>query len=382
MENEVLGMNCVNYETIDKLNEISEFLEDDLSEIVLKQRFLANLTGDLSYIHNMLKYTKTFDFAKSYDSYLEIDSNYGIYKQMDVLAWIFSKKVEKDILVFGAGRNAKNFIGLLNAAGIRIKYIIDNNLREEYAYDIPVVDPKENKEMLQQAYIIITSVIYAEEMSSQLKEMGVSDEDIYKPDDNSLISYSEDVYFDLSIWKARKHEIFVDAGCYNLYTSKQFSNWCPSYDKIYAFEPDEGNCQLCNENIEKYGLHNVDIINAGLWNENKVLRFNHSGDKGAGSYISQEGIDSINAVKLDDVLQGKKCTFLKMDIEGSELNALKGAAETIKKWKPRLAICIYHKPEDIIEIPLYVKKLVPEYKLKMRQYSTYFYDTVMYAYID
>lgn len=87
-------------------------------------------------------------------------------------------------------------------------------------------------------------------------------------------------------------------------------------------------------------------------------------------------------MKLDDVLQGKKCTFLKMDIEGSELNALKGAAETIKKWKPRLAICIYHKPEDIIEIPLYVKKLVPEYKLKMRQYSTYFYDTVMYAYID
>ena len=74
-----------------------------------------------------------------------------------------------------------------------------------------------------------------------------------------------------------------------------------------------------------------------------------------------------------------KITMIKMDIEGSELEALKGAKKTIQRDKPKLAICIYHKPEDMADIPLYIKELVPEYKLYIRHHSNFATETVLYA---
>ena len=74
-----------------------------------------------------------------------------------------------------------------------------------------------------------------------------------------------------------------------------------------------------------------------------------------------------------------RVTFIKMDIEGSELEALKGAQQTIQRDRPKLAICIYHKPEDMTDIPLYIKSLVPEYRLYVRHHSNRCSETVLYA---
>ena len=68
-----------------------------------------------------------------------------------------------------------------------------------------------------------------------------------------------------------------------------------------------------------------------------------------------------------------------MDVEGAELESLKGAQKVIQRDKPKLAICIYHKPEDMVEIPLYIKELIPEYKLYIRHHSNYIFETVLYA---
>lgn len=71
-----------------------------------------------------------------------------------------------------------------------------------------------------------------------------------------------------------------------------------------------------------------------------------------------------------------------MDIEGAELDTLRGAAQTIKKYKPKLAICIYHRVLDFYEIPMFLKSLVPDYKFKVRQHEPGFCETVLYAYVD
>lgn len=70
--------------------------------------------------------------------------------------------------------------------------------------------------------------------------------------------------------------------------------------------------------------------------------------------------------------------MLKLDIEGAEMSALRGGENWIIKNKPIIAICVYHKQEDILEIPAYCKKLVPEYKMYLRHYSDNQTETVCY----
>ena len=70
-----------------------------------------------------------------------------------------------------------------------------------------------------------------------------------------------------------------------------------------------------------------------------------------------------------------------MDIEGSEMAALRGAKDTITKNKPKLAICLYHKPQDIWEIPIYIKKILPECKIYIRHHTDLLNETVCYAII-
>lgn len=91
---------------------------------------------------------------------------------------------------------------------------------------------------------------------------------------------------------------------------------------------------------------------------------------------------SIQIKKLDDFLPNEQITFLKMDIEGAEINALIGAQELIKTQKPKLAICTYHLPEHFFDIPFYIKSLVPEYKIYIRHHTNTMFETVCYAIAD
>ena len=89
---------------------------------------------------------------------------------------------------------------------------------------------------------------------------------------------------------------------------------------------------------------------------------------------------SLDALREDGVL-AEPATFVKMDIEGAEMDALQGMQRMIAQYKPKLAVCVYHKPEDLWEIPLYIHKLVPGYRLILRQHSPLMdNDTVLYAF--
>jgi hypothetical protein len=100
---------------------------------------------------------------------------------------------------------------------------------------------------------------------------------------------------------------------------------------------------------------------------------------GGSSTISENGDIEINTVALDEALAGERITCIKMDIQGAELKALSGAKELICINRPKLVICLYHKPEDIFEIPEFIIDLNLNYKIYIRHQAMFSFETILYA---
>lgn len=202
-------------------------------------------------------------------------------------------------------------------------------------------------------------------------------------------------YFQEQIIGKHKDEIYLDCGVLDRLDIIEFVRFTNhQYNKIIEFEPDPKNVELSKINLEKRHIRNVEMIPQGVWSSSGELTFLTAGNGSTGNseFISEVSefsnfdiplgdVVSVPVTSIDDVCSGDPVTLIKMDIEGSELEALKGAANTIKYNKPRLAICIYHKPEDIIEIPQYLSSLVPEYKFYIRHHMDNTWETVLYAVI-
>jgi hypothetical protein len=124
----------------------------------------------------------------------------------------------------------------------------------------------------------------------------------------------------------------------------------------------------------------LQIISKGAWNSNTELPFECL--ENGSSKILDTGTAKAQFIKLDDLSLNDDSgnIVIKMDIEGAEFEALKGAESLIKKKKPRLAVCVYHKPEDIIDIPFYINSIEPEYKFFIRHNCLVnLTETVLYA---
>ena len=191
-------------------------------------------------------------------------------------------------------------------------------------------------------------------------------------------------YFDKDIIKLGVNESFVDAGVCDGHTSVQFAGLTNnSYKNILLFEPDPENYEKSKTNLEKQGLKNAFLFKEGLGKISGTVSFTKRGDHS--SKVAANGNSTINVVTLDDKLSQlnfkDNITFIKMDIEGAETDALQGAKKTINKFTPKLAISVYHNPEDIFEIPILLKEYVPEYKLHLRKYSSLGFELICYAVI-
>lgn len=171
-------------------------------------------------------------------------------------------------------------------------------------------------------------------------------------------SYS---YNDIGI---EENDIVIDAGAscpeYNDNTTAFFAS--KTKNMVYSFEPmPQSFANLYNAMST---VDNVKLYPYAIGDENKKVFFkvNYSSSCIVDDQHHPSGTVEVQMVKLDDVIDGR-VDFIKMDIEGSELSALEGAQNIIKHYKPKLSICIYHRPQDIYEIPEYIKSLVPEYRI-------------------
>lgn len=189
--------------------------------------------------------------------------------------------------------------------------------------------------------------------------------------------WRKEQYFPKGIIGLSGSEVFVDGGAYTGDTLLTFMRLSGGkYAKCYAFEPDPANAAKLNATVAKRGLRDVNVVGKGLWSKAAALPFAVWQGTSASS-ISGTGEATVEVDAIDNM--APDATFIKMDIEGAELEALKGAAGTIKRNHPKLAICLYHKPGDLIEIPLFIKALVPEYKLYLRQHQPVSCELVLYA---
>ena len=194
-------------------------------------------------------------------------------------------------------------------------------------------------------------------------------------------AFDSSQYFPEGIIKLSPNEVFIDGGGYIGDTTLNFIKKANNqYKKIHIFEAMKDNYETSlqifkNLNIDQ---NKVIIHNVGLFSYEKEAYFN-IGD--SSSRITKNGEALVKLVSLDNYLSEselKEISYIKLDIEGCEMDALEGMRKTISKFKPKLAICIYHKPKDIYEIPLFIKQLNPEYKLYIRQHHP-IHETVCYA---
>lgn len=178
-------------------------------------------------------------------------------------------------------------------------------------------------------------------------------------------------------------EVYVDAGAFDGDTIIAFIKKVRNFKKIYCFEADKVNYEKMKLRLQLaqqvYGEDRIRCFNVALCDYIGRVPFVSLGSEASKVDTVHQAWnnENVDCVTIDSVL--KDASYIKMDIEGSELGALKGAKELIKRCKPKMAVCIYHRPEDLWQIPIYIHSLVPEYRMFIRHHGNIYYDTVLYA---
>ncbi|MBO6179394.1 MAG: FkbM family methyltransferase [Selenomonadaceae bacterium] len=184
-----------------------------------------------------------------------------------------------------------------------------------------------------------------------------------------------------------KDEVFLDCGAYIGDTIEEFRRQTNDvFKKIYAFEMNSDIYKKLQESPVVKD-NRIVTMNKGVSDKTGTVRYRS--DDGDSSYamwdVNLFEANYAEIVSIDDMVEKgaltEKVTFVKMDIEGAEMDALKGMKNLLKRDKPKLAVCIYHKTSDLTLIPEFIKETVPEYKFIIRHHSGSMSETVLYAFI-
>ena len=192
----------------------------------------------------------------------------------------------------------------------------------------------------------------------------------------------EELYFPKDI--SLNYKKFVDAGTHDGQTSKELYRLKGPAEWLIWVEPDPRSWESLNAlRQQESGLiaNCISIWPCALWADFTQLYFASDGH-GSASSIQRDGKTLVQCAPLDALLGALPVTMIKMDIEGSELEAVKGCRQTIKLHKPDLAISVYHRPEHVWDIVLYLDNLQAGYTYYLRAYTKYGIDSILYATVE
>lgn len=190
-------------------------------------------------------------------------------------------------------------------------------------------------------------------------------------------------YFNSDFCPIGENEVFANVGALIGDCALEFATACQNRDLTYReiinFEPDPYNFNRLQENTAH--LPRMRHMPFGLWSHQDRLRFDNpdSYKVGTPGSLNANGHMEVEVASLDELLPEAEISYIKMDVEGAEMKALMGAITTIRRNKPKLAICVYHKRDDMFKIPLLINNFCDGYEFYLRHYCTTFSETVLFA---
>lgn len=338
--------------------------------------------------------------------------------------WNYLKQTEKPIVLYGMGNGADKIIKVLEDRGITVQGVFasDGFVRSKRFHAFNLMSYSEAKEQFGDMIVLLCFGSALPDVIDNIKRISKEQElyapdvpvcdgvlfdiDYYNKNKNALEGICEHIEDELSkktflntvnyklsgnlgylfdcetsidepynsFFKLTNNETFVDLGAYRGDTVREFLGRVEAYKKIIAVEPDFKTYNKLLKELED--VKNLIAVNACASDTIGERLFYADGSRG--SKVSEKG-KLINSVTVDSLVGENGCTYIKMDIEGEELSAIKGAKKTIKEYKPKMLISCYHKSEDLLEIPQAVLSIRNDYKIYMRHFpSVPAWDTVFY----
>lgn len=189
--------------------------------------------------------------------------------------------------------------------------------------------------------------------------------------------------------KAQEGDYVIDAGgCWGD-TALFFAHMVGEQGRVYAFEFTPENLGIMQRNLDLNPLlaRRIDVVQRAVWERSgDVIHYSANGPgtslRSGGQNDSHHDSLQVTTVTIDDFVREEKVPrvdFIKMDIEGAELKALKGAEETIRRFRPKLAISVYHREDDLIEIPKYLNSLELAYEFYLDHFTIYGEETILFG---
>lgn len=353
-----------------------------------------------------------------------------------------AEKVDGKLFLYGAGIMLYDALPCMEQCGLRISAILDADPRKAGTYfqNIPILSLEDVADQLYDSVVAITTEKYADEIKrvlyrhmpehriyctsmyplgavrgesvlwcgqylrqnrDKLTEVYTLLEDEVSKETFHIVIDSwirfqgdklpgcmeEPQYFIPQIVKDMKNiSCFIDVGAYIGDTISEAINYIPHIRRVYAFEADHSNYENLVRKYEKD--HRVEAFRLAVSDRQGNAAFSRGYNFASGTtghLCEQNGANKnsqlVPTVCLDHFTENIDVSdcFIKIDVEGSEMKVLKGSIEMIRRKRPKLAICVYHQNQDIIEIPLWLHNVMPDYKFFLRQHSVHGTDTVLYA---
>ncbi len=328
--------------------------------------------------------------------------------------WKRLKETDKPIVLYGMGNGADRILDVMEERGIRASGVFasDDFVRYQSFRGFTVERYDELKERFGDMIILLSFGTHRPEVMARIRSL-MKEQEVYAPDvpvagdtlfDESFLnlhrSEFEKVYQSLadqqskavfenvirskltgeieplfacetapeeawSLLELGEQESYLDLGAYTGDTVERFLHYTGGkYHHIWAVEPDVKNYKKLLKNTD--GLK-IDCLNCCA-DEKSGKRF-YAMDGGRKSHALQEQGREISAKTVDEILAGEVVSLIKMDVEGMEAAALRGAAETIRRCKPSMQISAYHRSEDLFALPLLVEKISPGASVYLRHFS-------------